>query len=379
MNADRVGPPAVLNLITTMEPDGAQVVLLDTLRLVASRSHRPYRIILGFLAGRGTALAGASLPEGMEVVDLSRAGRFDPLAIVRIARLIRRDRVRLVHTHLVHAGILGKIAARVTGAAAITTRHYVADPKERTFAYRLENRLTAGSAAVIAVTRAIAEHLRNARICAPERIVVIPNGVDVSVFDPRRAGSRAGDAAAGGTVIGCAGRLHPQKGHAVLIEAFARIARERGDVDLEIAGDGPLRGALEGRAREMGIAERVRFLGAVSHGAMPETIARWDLFVMPSLREGFGIAAAEAMAMERAVVASGIEGLAEVVDPGETGLLVPPNDPEALAEAVLSLIRDPERRRRMGERGRERVTRHMSIEATASRVADLYERLLSIE
>jgi glycosyltransferase involved in cell wall biosynthesis len=371
----RPAPPAILELITTLEPDGAQTVLLDTLSALAPDR---YRIILAFLSGHGSALHDWSPPPWVTVIDLSREGRFDPLSPARIARLIHRERIGIVHTHLVHAGILGKAVALMMGAPAITTRHYVADAKERTLAYRLENRLTSGAAAVIAVSRAVESHLRETGLVTPEKIVLIPNGVDLSSFDPRGHSFPESASRSGSFVIGCAGRLRAEKGQAVLLAAFSRLAHARADARLEIAGEGPLRGALEGQARRLQVAEKVRFLGHVRHGAMAATLAGWDLFVMPSLAEGFGLAAAEAMAMERAVVASRTEGLAEIVRDEETGLLVPPNDPAALSDAILALMRDPERRSRMGRTGREEIARCYSITRTAARVADLYDRIRGV-
>ncbi len=366
--------PGILNLITTLEPDGAQIVLLDTIRRLDPGR---FRIVIGFLMGEGSALRDAALPAEIEVVALTRRGRFDPLCLPRVTRIIQERRIGIVHTHLVHAGVVGKLAARMRRVPSITTRHYGRHPKEAALAYRLEDRLTGGSAAVIAVSSAIERHLRESRVCAPEKIVMIPNGVDLAAFDPRLFPPQRSGAHAEERIVGCAGRLEPEKGHSVLMSAFARVAREREGARLEIAGEGPMRASLEARAREIGLEGKVRFLGAVPHAAMPETIARWDLFVMPSLVEGFGLAAAEAMAMERGVVASNVEGLAEVVAHDETGLLVPSGDPGALADAILALLGDPERRTAMERRGRERIAALFPVERTAARVGELYGNLLS--
>ena len=370
----------ILNLITNLEPAGAQTVLLDTLRRLDSGRHR---LILGYLAGRAESLPRGSGLGTVRVIDFSCDGRFDPWVLPRIVRAIRREHVRIVHTHLVHAGIIGKAAARMCGVPSITTRHYGWDRKEGTVPYRLETRLTSGSTVVIAVSRAVERYLIEKRIAAPEKIAVIENGVDASLFDPALWGN-AEEAEAEPTaqspsnerfVIGCAGRLAHQKGHALLLSAFARIADRRPDAFLEIVGDGPLRRELEDSARAAGVAPRVCFTGRIPHDAVPRRIAGWDLCVMPSLWEGFGLAAAEAMAMERAVVASRVEGLADLVLDGVTGLLVPPRDPIALAEEVLSLMDDAPRRAEMGWRGRERIVRSFTADHAAARVGEIYDRV----
>jgi len=366
------GRPAILNLITTMEPEGAQNVLLDTIRML---DRGRFRIIVGFLKDRGTALREFPLPREVEVVDYTRSGRFDPLVLFKLISTIRSEHIALVHTHLVHAGILGKTAAKLAHIPSVTTRHYASDAKEESVAYRLENRLTRGSAAVIAVSASVADYLCEHGIAAADRITVIPNGVDLMAFDPNRfdfASAQHDEEA----VIGCAGRLRDQKGHAILLAAFERILHAGLRAHLEIAGIGPLRDALEQRVRDRGLSGNVVFLGAVNHAEMPALLARWDLFVMPSLWEGFGLAAAEAMAMERPVVASRVEGLAEVVADGTTGLLVPPNDPDSLAAAIVTLMASPDRRKAMGKHGRETVLRLYNARRMAETLTEVYEHVL---
>lgn len=365
-------PPKILHLITTMERDGAQVALLDTLRAINPAAGR---FTIAYLTGAGAALADPR-PAGVAIVDLSRGGRFDPLVLPRVIGLIRRERFDLIHTHLVHAGIVGKIAARICDLPFVTTRHYASEAKEGTLLYRIEDRLTAGSAAIVAVSAAVRRHLIDRGIAPAERIVVIPNGVDLERFDPLRvapAVPRSPDR----PVLGVLGRLHPQKGQAILLHAFAELLPRFPSAELEIIGEGPLREALAAQALDFGISERVRFSGSVPHNEIPSRLARWDITVMPSLWEGFGIAAAEAMAMERAVVASRIEGLAELIVDGVTGRLVPPNDSDSLARAIAELLLDPDLRLRMGRAARARIEARFSIAASAAALQRLYGGILA--
>ncbi len=363
----------ILHLITNLEPDGAQTALLDLLRHAQSGSDD---FTVGYLVGRPRALEGRE-PLGCHILDLSLGGRPDPLLLGRLTHMLRARRYDLVHTHLVHAGIAGKLAAALAGSTpVVTTRHYAWDHKEGTFLYRLENRLTRRCAAVIAVSDAVRAYLIDRKIARAEQVVTIPNGVDLDRFDPS-AMRRNRDDLAAAPRIGMVGRLHPQKGHSVGLRAFSTILRRYPDASLEIVGSGGLRESLEREAGELGIAGRVHFHGSIPHADIARHMAGWDLAMFPSLWEGFGIAAAEAMAMELPVVASRVEGLMEVVEDGTTGLLVPSDDPGALAEAVLRLLSNRAEAGAMGRRGRIRIADRFSVQRGAARIRSVYESVLT--
>jgi glycosyltransferase involved in cell wall biosynthesis len=166
-------------------------------------------------------------------------------------------------------------------------------------------------------------------------------------------------------------RLHPQKGHTYLLQAAAQVP----DATLVFAGDGPLRAALEAEARELGVAGRCVFLG--QRADVPALLAAADLFVLPSLFEGLPVSVLEAMAAERPVVATAIGGTDEAITPEETGLLVPPRDPAALASAIRRLQADPAFARRLAVAARARVEREFSSEATARNVMRVYDEVLA--
>lgn len=295
----------------------------------------------------------------------------------RLTHLLRAHRYDIVHTHLVHAGIAGKLVAALRGSTpVVTTRHYAWDHKEETFLYRLENRLTRRCATVVAVSDAVRAYLIDRKIARADRIVTIPNGVDLERFDPSAIRFHRDDLASAPR-IGMVGRLHPQKGHSVGLRAFSTILHRHPDASLEIIGRGDLQESLEREAGELGIAGRVHFHGSVSHADIARQMASWDLAVFPSLWEGFGIAAAEAMAMELPVVASRVEGLAEVVEDGTTGLLVPSDDPRALADAVVRLLSNRAEAEEMGRRGRIRIADRFSIQSGAVRLRNVYASILT--
>jgi glycosyltransferase involved in cell wall biosynthesis len=176
------------------------------------------------------------------------------------------------------------------------------------------------------------------------------------------------------TVLGVACRLVSIKGIIYLIRALAVLQAEFPELRLEIAGTGSERPIIESEAETLGLKDRVAFLGWQAD--LAPVLARWDIFVQPSLEEGFGIAALEAMAAGLPVVATAVGGISELVKAGQTGWLVPPGDPEALAERLRALLLDVEQRRRMGEAGRKRAMENFSVERMVAEISNIYDELL---
>ncbi len=368
MNRSGQSPVTVVHVITTMDPGGAQTLLVDMVRAIDPDR---YRIVIVTLHGRIMEIE-APKPE---IVDLSRKGRLTPWVLLPLVRRLRREKARIVHTHLVHADLLGGWAAWFAGVGrTVTTRHYGIDHKEKTRLYRMADRSAGKADAVVAISRAVAEHLTEHRVVPAGRIAVIPNGVDVDLFDPT---SRQQEEVVPTKTIGAVGRLHPQKGFLPLLEIFRAVVDRRPYARLEIVGEGPLRPYLENAILSLGLEGRVRLLGERKRREMPDQYALWDLMVMPSRWEGFGIAAAEAMAMGLPVVASALEGLLELVVDRRTGYLVPPGDRAAWVDRLVELLEDRDLRKRMGRAGRERIIRHFSIRTMAEAMMRLYDRLLA--
>jgi len=208
-----------------------------------------------------------------------------------------------------------------------------------------------------------------ARAFMPELDVpVIPNGVDTRLFHPAEAGP-AGDRPVRLLAVG---RLVAQKGIDVLLDALARPGLET--VELDVVGDGGWRGALEGQAAALGMAGRVRLHGWLDRSVLAEIYRAADVFVLPSRDEGMPNVVLEAMASGLPVVASAVAGARELVVEGSTGFLVPPEEPGALADALLRLTGDPALRAALGGRGRRRVEEHFSWRAAAVSFLDLVEK-----
>jgi glycosyltransferase involved in cell wall biosynthesis len=203
-------------------------------------------------------------------------------------------------------------------------------------------------------------------------VTVIPYGVDTTRFRRTRNGARAGE-----VVLGSVGRLSIEKGLKDLLRAAARLIEHGSPIRVVLAGDGPERARLVKLAGELGIDSHVEFRGEVSHERVPAVLNELDIFVMPSRAEGFGVAALEAAATELPVVASRVHGIPDVVSDGVTGLLVPPGNVPALAEAIGRLASDAELRTAMGRAGRAFVEQRYRWEDNCAQMESLYRRVLT--
>jgi glycosyltransferase involved in cell wall biosynthesis len=223
---------------------------------------------------------------------------------------------------------------------------------------------------VVAISQAIADLLVEAGVDG-QKIRVIPSGIETQRFADVAGTPRRFD---GVTVVGSVGALEERKGHRFLLDAAVLLKGRGFKLEYHIAGMGSLRQQLEQQAGRLGLANDVRFFNFVKDTA--PFLAEIDLFVMPSLSEGLGVAALEAMASTKPVIASRVGGLAESVVDGVTGLLVAPRDAGALAQAVEQLVREPQLAASMAARGRERVERNYTVEQMARGNEAYYYELL---
>lgn len=308
-----------------------------------------------------------------------------------VAGHLREGQFRLLHTHGYKADLVGLLATRRAGVRWVVTSHGLYLENTRLRLYDFLDRLAMRRAdAIIAVSESEQRRLLSLGL-SPSQILKIHNAIDVAAFSE----SVDGMLDTPGEWIGLtsrqvtsqkprhsqrlilfAGRLNPQKGLIYLLESICQVVETAPDVRLLIAGDGPLRDELEQHARRLSLAEVVSFLGFRADVAALMRTA--DVFVLPSVEEPFGIVLLEALALARPVVATAVGGIPEVITHGETGLLVPPRDPAALAEAILWLLNNPTEAARLGEQGRERVRRDFSATEMARRTAEVYRRVLAM-
>jgi glycosyltransferase involved in cell wall biosynthesis len=292
----------------------------------------------------------------------------DPIAFVQLVGYLVRHRPELLHTHLVHAewyALLAGAAARVP--VRFTTKHGFNEFREAPY-FGVADRAVASLAHVhIAISRGLARYLEDVEGFDRESFEIVHYGIEPD-GEPRPYTDPV-------PRLLCVGRLIPIKGHIVLLRAFAEARKRVPDLELEIAGRGPLEPALKALAFELGIQDSVQFLGHVS--PIQSAIERAAVVVVPSMGEGFGMVALEAMERARPVIAANIGGLGELVRDGDTGVLVPAGEAEPLAEAIVSLAGNLELARSMGEAGRKRALSRFLQTACTERTELLYEGALT--
>ena len=295
----------------------------------------------------------------------------------------REGRVDVIHAHwAIPTGPAAVMAARKLGIPSIITMHggdvYVNPEQGYDFPTRWYVRpalrwTLRHAGALTAITEDCRQHALRAG--APDdHIRLVFNGTDLRRFSPAENGNR-GDPQFGPHMIFACRQLFPRKGIRFLLEAAAQLKPRFPELKVVLAGDGFERPELAHLAAELGIGADVTFLGWVPNADLPPYYRAAAVSVIPSLEEGFGIPAAEAMGCEVAVVASDAGGLPEVVEHGVTGLVVPRGDSAALAQAIGSLLADPERRRAMGQAGRERALRLFDWDRSAEQFEELYREV----
>ena len=297
------------------------------------------------------------------------------LRAARLARWLRAERPAVFHATLswplaAKWALAAAVAARVP---AVATVQLIPEFKlERSSAWQLRA-LAAGVDRYVAVSRDVADELVRRFHYPAAKVEVVYNAVRLERFEgPPPPGLREQlDLGRGLPVVLTCARLDQQKGHDVLLRAAAQLP----EVAFALAGEGPERARLEALAGELGIADRVLFLGYRTD--IPQLLAACDVFALPSLYEGSSLAVLEAMAARRAVVSSAIGGTDELIDDGEDGVLVAPGEVEPLAAALRQLLADGERRERLGRRARERMEADFTPAAMRGRIVAIYEELLA--
>jgi glycosyltransferase involved in cell wall biosynthesis len=331
---------------------------------------------------------------GVEVVRIDELGREisplrDLLATVRLARLIRRERPQILHTHTAKAGTVGRVAALLAGSRrppiVVHTFHghvlrgYFG-PLRSLFFRVLERRLAARTTALVAVSPQVRDDLVALRVAPRERFVVIRLGIELDErvapdLDGRAESRRYLGIADDRFAVGWIGRMTGVKRTDDVLAAFKQLRDSGVDAVLCLVGDGPDRKQLEQRAHELGVVRDTLFLGYQEDVA--PFYAAFDALVLPSGNEGTPVSAIEALAAGRPVVATRVGGVPDVVREGEDGFLVEAGATDELADRLARLARDPELRQRMGNAGRSRVVPRYAVDRLVDDVDRLYRELLS--
>ncbi len=367
-----MGRLRICQLITELRPAGAERCVYE----LARRLDRG-RFAVHVAALRGGAVAEWLRRAGVGVTVLGVRGRLDAVKLLGLIRLLRRQRVQLLHTHLFHADLAGRIAASAAGVPHLVHTVHVAEARFRPWQYAWARAAAGLCDRILCVSAAVRDHHARRSGLPAWRYGVIHNGIDPDDYAAdltRGRQLRAGWGVADEEVLlAFVGRLDYQKNVALFLAAADRLRRAGRGVRVVIAGDGPERSLVEEFLRRDDASRWAVWLGFTDDVA--GVLSAADMLVLPSRWEGFGLAVAEAMAAGLPVVATRVPGLTEVIEDGKSGLLVDSEDLDGLAAAVAGLIDDPARRARLGLAGRRRVGERFSIAANLAAHERLYTEL----
>jgi glycosyltransferase involved in cell wall biosynthesis len=385
-------PIKVLRVIARLNVGGPA---LHVAYLTAGLADRGYdtTLVAGSLARGEESMAHVAQARGVRIESLEEMHREiaplrDVRAVLKLARLIRRERPAILHTHTAKAGAVGRVAALLAGDARppiiVHTFHghvlrgYFNPPI--TFAFRtLERVLARFTTVLVAVSPEVRDDLVGLGVAPAEKFAVIRLGVELEERVGRDETARAETRRMLGVprdafVVGWVGRMTPVKRTLAVLQGFRGLLDRGSDAYLCLVGDGPDRGRLERYAHEAGVARRCLFVGYQDDVAsFYEAI---DVLLLPSANEGTPVSVIEALAAERPTVATRVGGVPDVIRDGVDGFLVEVGDAEQLADRLAELARDPELRLRMGREGRARVLERYSVERLIDDVDGLYRSLI---
>ncbi|MBK6939905.1 MAG: glycosyltransferase [Planctomycetes bacterium] len=365
-------------VVTTLDVGGAEKHLL---LLTQGLFERGVHVDVAYLKGNGT-LVSAFERLGARVTKIAFEGNGQLFGAIRgLAAAIRAGHYDVVHTHLLKADVLGAAAcALARHACLVASKHNEEQVLKKASVGFVHGFVSRRARRVIALSDYVLEFVATAGRCPRDRLRRVYYGLDPQRFEHGDADAVRRELGLSATthVALCAARFHPQKDHATLFRAARRLRDAGLDFRLLLAGDDPfygLRPGFERLARELGVADRILFLG-VRHD-IPNLLAAADLFVLPSLYEGLGLVFLEAMSASRPVISTAATAIPEVVAHDETGLLVPVGDDEALAAAWLRLARSSELRARFGAAGRQRVERSFLLPRMVDETLAVYGEAMS--
>jgi glycosyltransferase involved in cell wall biosynthesis len=330
-------------------------------------------------------LADRARASGVNLVAIEKRGFIDRSAARILRRLLNDGTLDLVHSHNGRTALAAAMA--VNGAkrgACVTTQHFLT-PNHATqhglkaivfkTAHRWVNRRTG---AFIAISSAARDGILERKEAPVDRVVVIPNGIvwpDLKgLRSPSEVRSELGISESAPLVV-CAARLQKEKNVAMLVEGMKVVAERTPEAMCVIAGEGVEHQSLTDQIKSLGLERNVRLLGF--RNDVLSLMNACSAFVLPSLAEPFGLVLLEAMALAKPVIATNVGGPLEIVAPGETGMLVSPTDPNALAEGILTLLNSPAQASAMGQHGRRRFESNFTVDRMAAATAEVYRRVLA--
>ncbi len=365
----------ILHLISSSGFFGAEAVVLNLLSKIKEEGQTGHLVCLKNAGRPDPELFVRAREEEIPASVISCKTKFDLAAIRKLQDYISDNKIEIIHAHGYKSDLYGLIVSRALKIPLVSTLHGWTGENGKVRIYGLIDRCIIKCAHhIVSVSPAISEELERLNI-NNSRISFIPNGVDVDYYCPprRRKNLRSHLYLRKKFVIGVVGRLSVEKGHRYLIDALKEVKKNTPDIQVLIIGDGPLKGKLQDRVHALGLSDSVIFTGFQDN--MPSLYKDMDIFVLPSLTEGVPMALLEAMSLELPVVATRVGGVPFVLGDAE-GILVDAGKSKELADAIVSLVRNPSLRGKYGKNGRVKVVKEFSLDVCYMKYKKVYEKVL---
>ncbi|HRQ39350.1 MAG TPA: glycosyltransferase [Chloroflexota bacterium] len=358
---------------------GAERQLYELVTHIDANKYRP----LVFTLSDGGHYLDLLRQHHVPVIELTRKTAYDPGPIWKIAQILRRENVQVLHTFGFYAGLYGRLATYLSRPPLVISSeratHAWTKRLHNSTYFAIDRILARRTDVFIANAEAVRQFAISEKGLPPERMVVVYNGIDSTRFNhiPANSLTALNDKYGfllGEPVIGIIARLDPIKDHQTFLQAAKDLLNYHPQAKFLIVGDGPLRTELEAMTDQLGIRSSVYFAGTQHGNDLIQHMARMDVVVSTSKGEGCSNSVLEAMCMEKALVVTDVGGNPELVCSGETGVIVPVADSCALTQAIATLLNNEEMRIRMGQNAREHVQRKFSISRMVAETTQIYEQ-----
>lgn len=361
-------------LITDLDIGGAENSLYQ---LVTHLNRKNFSPTVYSLSGEGK-IADKLRGKGIEVVCLGAKNKFDISVFFKLLELLKHQKPHILHTYLFHANFVGRIAGRLVGIPIIISTLQVME-KEKIYHLYFDMLTQWMIDKEICVSKELEKFTRKKARISASKLITIYNAVDIGSVKPLSKEEKSElmrelSLDKFHPIIGTVARLTTQKGIPYLLKAFQLILKDFPDCFLLIVGQGTEKKELETLSEQLGISSNVKFLGFRED--VNEIMNLMDVFVLPSLWEGFPLTILEAQALGKSVVATSVSGSKEIIRDGENGFLVSPKDSQSLAHCINILLKNPKMREEFGKKGKEFVSKNFSLDRMVKDTEELYEDLI---
>ncbi len=375
----------ILRIVTNADNELSGGVANHVYRLSTKINRKKF--VTTVACGRGKNLISKLEREKVKVISIPTLVRnsspiHDFLTLIKLYRIIRNGNYDIVATHSTKAGLLGRVAAYLAKAPIIifTAHGFIFNEPSSYFKKQLfifiEWLGAKFSHKILTVSNYDKKNAVFNQVSKAYKLETIYNGIDVAKFDQNDGGKNkeALNLSEHSIVIGSVANFYPNKGLQYLIEGLPELIKMHPNMSLLLAGDGPLKSELMKRAKKLGLADKILFLGYVNN--IPQVIDVFDVFVLPSLKEGFPWVILEAMASRKAIVATEVGGIPEMILDGESGILIRPGDIDSLISGIHKILIDPQLREKLGRNARKRVERQFTLKRMIEETEILYDKLI---